>query len=495
MQVCDSTAWQQGERSGPQRAVLGRPTDYTWNMMEADLQKDSFFHHGSTLKPAKHIVAGQSPAALLWPLPVWSVAENRLDLCPDLKTDMEPLSFMRGTSKSQRLRSICSPKLQTKTLAIFTSPASSTSSSPEVSPSSDSKHALVNGLQKIEGGGDDVEVLESTGPTILHEEMSAHSAHVCATQHAQFPDVISVGSNISEVVKRFWPLACIHLYGSRACGLSLSDSDIDFVITGVPAEIGSHASHTSVLAAALEREPWVERVFALNGATVPVIKLQSFLSTCSTDITFSVSRFGGPKQQPNAPLAMGGILCQLTSYFPSMAPLVFVLKQYLRERGLNEAYSGGLPSVCLSCMVAAHLIQNESSQDVDLGNLMMGFLDHYAQLDYSTMGISLQSGYFHRPQDGSALFVEDPLQPGALHNIGKATFAMEQVKAAFWHARCALQGQACGGHACECSAKGDGCRRPALGSTRLSRLLTSREWELAHVFKPLMRPVYREWQP
>jgi len=304
-----------------------------------------------------------------------------------------------------------------------------------------------------------------------------------------------VGRNISDVVKRLWPLASTHLYGSRACGLSLSDSDIDFVITDVPSDIGSHASHTSLLAAALEQESWVQRVFALNRATVPVIKLQSFLSTCSIDITFSASRVGVPLRQPNACLARGGILCHLTGSFPAMAPLVFVLKQYLRERGLNEAYSGGLPSVCLCCMVAAHLIQNQSSQSGDLGKLMMGFLDHYAQLDYATTGISLRSGYFHRPRDGSAFFLEDPLRPGTLENIGKSTYAIEQVKAAFWHARCALDGQPCGGYACECSARGDGTRKAVVGGTPLSRILTSRPWELATVFKPSIGPVYQQWEP
>merc|ERR1712203_486442 len=119
----------------------------------------------------------------------------------------------------------------------------------------------------------------------------------------------------------------------------------------------------------------------------------------------------------------------------------------------------------------------------------MGFLDQYAKLDYLTKGISIQSGFFHRPQDGSALFVEDPLQPGRMQNIAKATFAMDQVKAAFWHAQCALEGRHCGGKRCSCSRRGSQKGQFGSGGSRLSRVLISHEWELPNVFTKLDGPV------
>jgi len=458
-------------------------SQYTWDMMEQDMQKHTPMIHGISGMPFKcgspHQASfASSSKAESSLVPVWSVADLNRDVSSNLKSAAElpkfvPTSSTTGTTGSRkRVQSL--PPLPSADADMSSSPRS----------------------QRYDCGKNVVHKSRSAlGYGTLHDEMSAYSAHVSATQYAQRSDVIAMWQYISEVVMRLWPRARIHLYGSRACGLSLADSDIDFVITDASLELENGASNTSLLAAALEQEPWVNRVFALNRAMVPVIKLQSSLSTCSTDITFLPSQICAPMPQGNSCLAMSGMLCQLASHFPTMPPLVFVLKQYLRESGLNESYSGGLSSVCLSCMVAVYLMQHKHAADDDLGVLMIGFLEHYAQLDYMTNGISLQSGYFRRPQDGCALFVEDPLQPGSAQNIAKSTFAMEKVKASFWHARCVLQGAKCGGHSCGCSIRDGSRAKPVFGSTRLSRLLASREWELANVMSPLEGLVYQRWRP
>lgn len=517
--ILDSSTWEQCEHKGVQCAVLGSPlrytwdmmekdmqthtpmihglfgmpfecgsshqapfsgSQYTWDMMEKDMQKHTPMIHGISGMPFKCGSSHQAPFASSSEsesslVPVWSVADLSRDVSSKLKSAAELPKFVPTTSTTGSLKRV-------KSLPSLPSSDADMGSSPR-SQKYDCGKLAVHKSRCVLGYG------------TLHDEMSAYSAHVSATQYAQRSDVIAMWQYISEVVMRLWPRARIHLYGSRACGLSLADSDIDFVITDASLEMENGASNTSLLAAALEQEPWVNRVFALDRAMVPVIKLQSRLSTCSTDITFVSSQICASMPPGNSCLAMRGMLCQLTSHFPTMPPLVFVLKQYLRENGLNESYSGGLSSVCLSCMVAVYLMQHQHAVDDDLGVLMIGFLEHYAQLDYMTNGISLQSGYFRRPQDGCALFVEDPLQPGSAQNIAKSTFAMEKVKASFWHARCVLQGTKCGGHSCACSTRDGSRAKPVFGSTRLSRLLASRECELANVLSPLEGLVYQRWQP
>jgi len=83
--------------------------------------------------------------------------------------------------------------------------------------------------------------------------------------------------------------------------------------------------------------------------------------------------------------------------FPLVRPLLLVLKQFLLDRGLLTAYTGGLSSYCLFLMVTRYL-QEQSSSIGDCGSLLMGFLDFYGNcFDPGVTGISvLRRQYFSR---------------------------------------------------------------------------------------------------
>ena len=246
----------------------------------------------------------------------------------------------------------------------------------------------------------------------------------------------------------------MHLYGSRSYGLSLADSDIDIVVTNLE---GDPSRHTRRLSEALSNESWVLRSFPLDRAAVPVIKLQTILTPLSADISFGAETESRGGVMVHSGMAMGGIMCGLKTNLPAMGPLVCVLKQYLKERGLNTPYTGGLSSICLACMVASYLQdvastadshshdssnphsnpnslefnQATCSKETHLGELLTGFLDHYGQLDYTKASVSVHHGTSsERPSDanGSSLFIEDPLQPGSDANIARGVFGMPSVK-------------------------------------------------------------------
>eukprot|EP00656_Telonema_subtile_P006552 TRINITY_DN13030_c0_g1_i2.p1 TRINITY_DN13030_c0_g1~~TRINITY_DN13030_c0_g1_i2.p1 ORF type:complete len:411 (-),score=93.75 TRINITY_DN13030_c0_g1_i2:45-1277(-) len=326
----------------------------------------------------------------------------------------------------------------------------------------------------------------------LDSEIRSYCAHMSTAQRSQQGEVLVVADQLSAVVSRLWPGAQLHLSGSRSCGLALPDSDIDFVVCegSLPDDAEASAS-TRELASALELETWVLRVFALDRASVPVVKLQSGLSDCSIDITF-LPASNGLRTHPHSGLAIGQLLCNLGGHYPAMTPIICIVKQLLRECNLNEAYTGGLSSTCLSCMVVAHLVHSPPTED--LGTALMSFLARHAQLDYSTAGISLQNGYFGKPHDGAALFVEDPIRPNTGNNIAAGCFSMDGVKAAFKHAHSALRGEHCGGTRCAC-ATGQG----AVSTTMLSRVLMRREWEMDCIFKQVSTKssgdVCQLWQP
>eukprot|EP00978_Attheya_sp_CCMP212_P015392 scaffold39755_cov52-Attheya_sp.AAC.3 len=85
--------------------------------------------------------------------------------------------------------------------------------------------------------------------------------------------------------------------------------------------------------------------------------------------------------------------------FPMVRPLVLVIKQFLLDRGLLTAYTGGLSSYCLFLMVTRYLQEQQSSSWTDCGSLLMGFLDFYGNsFDPRATGISVAGrAYFPRP--------------------------------------------------------------------------------------------------
>merc|ERR1719291_1667429 len=86
--------------------------------------------------------------------------------------------------------------------------------------------------------------------------------------------------------------------------------------------------------------------------------------------------------------------------FPVIRPLVLVLKQFLLDKGLLVAYTGGMSSYCLFLMVARYC-QEQSSIWNDCGSLLMGLLDFYGNFfDPRTTGISVfNRQYFSRIHD------------------------------------------------------------------------------------------------
>lgn len=353
----------------------------------------------------------------------------------------------------------------------------------------------------------------------LHTEVSEFASYTEVVRQAQHPEVSQVLACVTAIVAFVWPQAQVHLYGSRSYGLSLADSDIDIVVTNLD---GDPSTHTRRLSEALSNESWVLRSFPLDRAAVPVIKLQTILTPLSADISFGVGSEARGGIMVHSGMAMGGMMCGLKNNLPAMGPLVCVLKQYLKERGLNTPYTGGLSSICLACMVASYLKDVEATDDspsgnsnnlhsnpnslefsettcakeAHLGELLTGFLDHFGQLDYTKASVSVHHGTSsERPSDTDGLFIEDPLQPGSDANIAKGVFAMPSVKAAFWHASRALQGEYCGGDACGCNASvpnahcsiDQGCTDTGsqVFAPTLGRVLLSRHWEQSQIYSQM----------
>lgn len=214
---------------------------------------------------------------------------------------------------------------------------------------------------------------------------------------------------MKRLVNTLWPRAQVKVYGSHVTALCLPSSDLDFVVClpavhkKAPADApgvleGRNAiNETSqkVLARKLKGESWIDprSMKLIERTVVPVIKVAT-KDTRARTVQLDIS-FDSPEHHGLEAVAM---VKQIVEELPMIRPLVLVLKQFLLDRALLTAYTGGLSSYCLFLMVARYL-QEQASSWVDCGSLLMGFLDFYGNsFDPRCTGISVGYGqYFTRP--------------------------------------------------------------------------------------------------
>jgi hypothetical protein len=153
-------------------------------------------------------------------------------------------------------------------------------------------------------------------------------------------------------------------------------------------------SSQKTLARVLKGESWIDprSIKIISRTVVPVIKV-STKDTRARTIQLDIS-FDGPEHHG---LAANEMIAEVMQELPMIQPLVLVLKQFLKDRSLLTAYTGGLSSYGLFLMVTRYLQEHPSSWG-DCGSLLMGFLDYFGNsFDPRTTGISVRRRqYFAR---------------------------------------------------------------------------------------------------
>lgn len=138
-----------------------------------------------------------------------------------------------------------------------------------------------------------------------------------------------VAARVGRVATRLWPRASCELYGSSATGADWFGSDLDLRVDARAALYASEACYA--LRDALEREAWAQRVEARPQARVPVVCFEDARAGVLVDISFGQAETG--------PLAA------FAPRFPAdQGDAMLFVKAFLRERGLDRPYTGGLGS-------------------------------------------------------------------------------------------------------------------------------------------------------
>ena len=244
--------------------------------------------------------------------------------------------------------------------------------------------------------------------------------------------------NIKKGILCIWPQAKIDLFGSSAVNLYLPSSDIDLVVHNI--NFSKKLMYS--LAKKLKDLRLITSSQVIPGAKIPLIKCVSrHHSNMRIDITFS--HFTGVRAIPQ-------VLSYLNIY-PPLYPLVFFLKLYLAQRGLNEPFSGGMSSFAILLFFVSFFQQyknyrqgDPSTPDIntiDIATLLFHFFDLYGRkFNFITTGITTTNGgsYFPKPQtklDPRQLkkpelpYLVDPLDDS--NNVTRSTSQIHLIRAEF----------------------------------------------------------------
>ncbi|XP_037549270.1 terminal nucleotidyltransferase 4A [Nematolebias whitei] len=244
-----------------------------------------------------------------------------------------------------------------------------------------------------------------------------------------------VVTRIKRIINELWPKADVQIFGSFSTGLYLPTSDIDLVVFGnwerPPLQELEQALRENNVA-----EP--DSIKVLDKATVPIIKLTDQETEVKVDICFNM----------NSGVKAASFIKDYLKEYPVLPYLIFVLKQFLLQRDLNEVFTGGISSYSLILMVISFLQLHPRIDaripNQNLGMLLIEFFELYGrQFNYLKTAIRLTNGGAYVSKEEimkamtngnrpSMLCIEDPLVPG--NDVGRGSYGAMQVKQAFDYA-------------------------------------------------------------
>lgn len=106
-------------------------------------------------------------------------------------------------------------------------------------------------------------------------------------------------------------------------------------------------------------------VFLSSQATVPIIKLTDKVTDVRVDISFNMCNG----------VRSAELIKKFRRVFPALPKLVFVLKQFLLQRDLNEVFTGGISSYSLILMTVSFLqVLTDFKFTIYLPSILIQFL-------------------------------------------------------------------------------------------------------------------------
>lgn len=228
-----------------------------------------------------------------------------------------------------------------------------------------------------------------------------------------------------NAVKLLWPKASILCHGSSATKTYLPNGDIDFLVINAPLykpdigllqDLNSHLKSLSLF----------KTSSVIKSAKCPIIKGTEKPFGFQIDISINNTN-GVLNIQRNK---------NLMKKYPTLYPLLFVLKFFLVENNLDQPYQGGISTNTLQQMIIYIIQSAPPTQKLNLGSLLCSFFQTFGVFfNYITTGISTRNGgfLFSRMDVENVnwkspvnICVEDPQIPGLF--IGENAFEINTFR-------------------------------------------------------------------
>jgi DNA polymerase sigma len=248
-----------------------------------------------------------------------------------------------------------------------------------------------------------------------------------------------------------FPEAQCHVFGSLRTKLLLPSSDVDMCVMGMEScpmkdALDRISARLELLGIPLEKPKVID-------AKVMIVKFTDKISKIDCDI--SINSINGRHNTH--------MVKRLLDQYPQARPLILVIKTFLKQRLLNEVFSGGLSSYSISLMVI-HLLQifydkenvKQTRQSPSLGKLLLDFFHLFGyHFNYDFCALSLRQGgsyipkaafvaaceaanpgFRRNPEGSTRLAIEDPQCQSS--DVSGGTRHMGLIRTAFQQAYLAL---------------------------------------------------------
>ena len=267
----------------------------------------------------------------------------------------------------------------------------------------------------------------------LHEEINDFYEYI-RPKPCEVRMRLEVINSLKSIINSKWPDAQVYVFGSVQTRLFLPTSDVDVVVWGQWQSLPP----LFTLEEEIKRADIADAhsLLVLDKAKVPIIKLTHKVTRLKVDISFNTE----------SGIRSVKATTSFIETYPILPKLLFVIKHFLTERGLNEVYTGGIGSYSLVLLIVSflqlHPRRAATDNDTNLGVLLIEFFELYGRhFNYHQTGIEVRGGgrYFPKsdwihPQSLSdgILCVVDPVDPS--DNTARGSYNVLRVKLAFEHA-------------------------------------------------------------